>query len=116
MARWSWPTAFGSGSTPCPWALSAPPVVEAKEVRSWMNSLSSRPYELFPVSKRKRAQGSVGWMLEEVTLRTGYGYSNPFPNETWDSVPDLWAAYVAGYLSGAPAPQCTGGAAPVCIV
>lgn len=71
-----------------------------REVRSWMGSLSKNPYEIFPVMRRKRAQGAVAWMLEEVTMRTGQSYCNPFKDENFESVPKLWASYAAGYFSG----------------
>lgn len=68
---------------------------------SWMCSLAQHAYEIFPSERRKRRQGSLHWMLEGVQLRTSREFhADPNPGARFASVPDLWAAYVGGYLRG----------------
>jgi len=86
-----------------------------REVKAWITSLSKRPYEVYAVKKAHRKLGSVHWMLHnDVHLRTSDWYNNPFSSRTWGSVPELWAQYASGFLSGALIPH--GEHRPLCLI
>ena len=68
-----------------------------------MMSLSRNAYEIFPCSQSKsRPQGTFKWMLGEVAMRTSESSKgDPFAGTArFSSVPELWAHYAWGYLSG----------------
>lgn len=73
-----------------------------REPRSWMASLSSHAYELFPTGhQRRRPQGTLWWMFEEICVRTSpTSCEDLFPDSIFPSLPALWTTYARGYLQG----------------
>jgi len=73
---------------------------------SWMASLSREPFEIFPVSGKRRKKLSLSWMFESCELRTSANFHRDwFPNARFKSVLDLWATYVHGYLTALVTPD-----------
>lgn len=71
-----------------------------REVLAWMDSLSQNPYEIFSRLGTRRKRGSILWMFDEVEVRTGPWTANPFPEQRFSSVMELWKVCIRGYLEG----------------
>lgn len=97
----------------------APAVVllTVRSPQSWICSLSKHAYEIFPRLSRRRPQGRLSWMFEEVIMATGNGlFADPFPDAVFPSVPELWAAYARGYLYEAMGGQDDPSSGPIYVI
>lgn len=79
-------------------------ITMVRDCLSWMASLAEHMTDLVPCTadghESPKKRRSSKWMADRVQMKTG-PRQDPFAGTSFESVPDLWALYVGGYLSGA---------------
>ena len=76
-------------------------LLTVRDLLPWMQALARGAYEIQRVPRKRRRQGDLEWMLNEVEIDTSPDYHHDlFPNLRFKSLPALWTAYMQGYLCG----------------